>query len=159
MTKNTALRTLAFASLLVVCWLTLARGQNPAVIQVADPCLASAIPKQQSFLNMTTATSSQIVSLAAGQTIYVCGWTATMTGTVTVDSFQFVMGTGANCATGPSIISPNYNSGILAAGATVVGSSGSGTVIFTAAGKALCVQTTSVATGPTVNIGITFVQQ
>lgn len=61
---------------------------------------------QQAFLNMATATTTQIVALTSGRKIHVCYWLALANGTTT---FTWKRGTGSNCGTGTTSISPDWN--------------------------------------------------
>lgn len=56
----------------------------------------------QAFLDMTTATTTELVSLTSGRKIYVCYWLALSNGSTTM---TFKRGTGANCGTGTTTIS------------------------------------------------------
>lgn len=105
------------------------------------------------FLQMTTATTTQLVALAAGKSIRVCAYSIQGSTTATATTLRFVQGTGSNCATGLASITPAWN---MPASSTALPSSvgsGLGQVFATGAGNALCA--TSTAAG-TVNIGISF---
>jgi hypothetical protein len=128
-----------------------------------DPC-ASPTLKKSVAINITTATTTTLVPLVSGQTIYPC--------TIVVDlglnssavmSIQFEYGTGASCGTGTTALS-----GPMVAGA----STGTGPVFFAAAGgitqfqipvsNGFCVLSTLTGT-PTAPFGAqgwaTYVQQ
>ena len=49
--------------------------------------------------------SSQMIAAVSGKAIYVCGYTILSAGTVNV---KFVSGTGSNCATGPTNLTPAF---------------------------------------------------
>ena len=100
-------------------------------------------------LSMSTATTTQAIALVAGKSIYVCGFVINGAGTTTG---RLVQGTGTNCGTGQSNVTPTFN---LIAGATVAQGSGVGQVIKTNAGSALCV-TNSAAIA--LNVLITYTQ-
>ncbi|MFM2124227.1 MAG: hypothetical protein RL328_678, partial [Acidobacteriota bacterium] len=57
-------------------------------------------------LSMTTATTTQAISLQAGKSIYVCGFVLNSGGTTTG---RLVQGTGTNCATGQSNLTPAFS--------------------------------------------------
>jgi len=101
------------------------------------------------FLNMTTATTTEIVALSGSTIIYVCGYSIVSEGDI-VTTVKFVGGTGSNCATSQD----DRSSGkILTAGATVGTnfSTGGGSVAVktSTAGDALCITQSGAA-----NIGI-----
>jgi hypothetical protein len=100
-------------------------------------------------LNVTTATTTQIIALVAGKTIYVCGMLINSAGTTTV---RLVQGNGTNCATAPVNMTPAFN---LAASTNVAFGGGLGYVMKSTAGNAICV-TNSAAIG--TNTLITYTQ-
>ena len=85
------------------------------------------------LLSMSTATTTQAVALVAGKSIYVCGFVVNAGGTTTA---RFVYGTGANCATGLTNLTPAFN---LAVGGSVSLGDGLGRLFKTAVANALCV--------------------
>lgn len=97
----------------------------------------------QGWLNMTSATTTEIAPLVASQTIRICEVVAQAGGTTTM---TFKRGTGTNCGTGTTAISPDFEL-IAQAGFTlgnglgvVLGPAGSGTVGGAAtSGNAVCV--------------------
>lgn len=82
----------------------------------------------------STSGSTQIVALSSGKTIYVCGYSLGVGGTAT--NVKLVYGTGTNCATSPSDITPAYQ---LAANGGIVDRSPFSNGLKTAASNALCV--------------------
>lgn len=97
----------------------------------------------QGFLDMTTATTTEIAPLVASSTIQICSIIAQAGGTTTM---TLKRGTGSNCGTGTTSISPGFEltaqSGFtIGNGAGVVlGSAGAGTVGgATTSGNAVCV--------------------
>jgi hypothetical protein len=60
----------------------------------------------QAFLNMTTATTTELVALTASQTIRICHIRLIANGTTTV---TIKRGTGTNCGTGTAAIDADYN--------------------------------------------------
>lgn len=124
-----------------------------------DPCNSSATQKQTAFANITTATTTALVPVSNNTAIFICSVLVTMTATVAADTLLFEQGTGSSCAGTPTALTATYSSGILTAGATVLPwGSGSGTLFKTAASNGLCAVTT-VGTGPSIAVTITFVQQ
>jgi hypothetical protein len=85
------------------------------------------------LLSMTTATTTQIVALQAGKSIYICGFVVNGGGTTTA---RLVQGTGTNCATGLTNLTPAFN---LATGTNVTMGTGVGQVMKSGSGSALCV--------------------
>lgn len=59
----------------------------------------------QAFLEMSTATTTEIVALTSGRKIYVCYWLAIASGNT---DMTFKRGTGTNCGTGTNTISPAW---------------------------------------------------
>ncbi len=112
---------------------------------------------KSSQTQMTTATTTQFVALAAGQKIRVCAYQIQGSTTATATSFRFVYGTGANCATGTTNITPAWSLAANGANAQsfINHGMGAGELFQTAAGNALC--GTNSAAG-TVNIFITYTQ-
>lgn len=85
-------------------------------------------------VSVTAAATTQIVALTAGQTIRVCAFSVSMSAAGTA---QFVYGTGTNCGTGTTSITPAVP---LATATPWTQSIGPGAVLFqTAAANALCV--------------------
>jgi hypothetical protein len=104
-------------------------------------------------LQMTTATTTQIVALTSAQTIRVCGFTLTGSTTATATTAKFVSGTGTNCATGQANVTNPYQ---LAASSTFPGMAYGGALgmIFNAgSANALCI--TSSAAG-TITVLVTY---
>lgn len=92
------------------------------------------------FLNMTTATTTEIVPLTGGQAIYVTGWDVLTNGTTNV---KFVRGTGTNCGTGTADVTANYP---LVASLPYGRGAGLGVVFVVTAGNALCVVNSAAVT-------------
>ncbi|MSV35459.1 MAG: hypothetical protein EXQ47_07655 [Bryobacterales bacterium] len=101
------------------------------------------------LLTVSTATTTQIVALAAAKSIYICSLTINGAGTTTG---KLVNGTGTNCGTGQANLTPVFN---LVAGSTVSAGSGLGYVVKGASGAAVCV-TNSAAVA--VNVLISYTQ-
>jgi hypothetical protein len=84
-------------------------------------------------LSMTTATTTQVIALVAGKSIHICGFVLNGGGTSTA---KLVQGTGTNCATGPTDLTPTFS---LINGGSVALGTGLGRLMKTNAGSALCV--------------------
>lgn len=88
----------------------------------------------QAFLDMTTATTTELVALTSGRKVYVCYWLAMANGATTM---TFKRGTGTNCGTGTTTIS---NAWELTAQVGFSGGSGLGAIFDNqTAANALCV--------------------
>jgi len=85
----------------------------------------------------STSGSTQLVALTSGQTIYLCGFVLFSAGTANVD---LRYGTGTNCATGPTKITPAFQ---LTAQTGASYGNGEGVVAKTAASNALCVNSSA----------------
>jgi len=83
-------------------------------------------------IDMSSATTTQLVALTSGQKIYVTSWNVVAGGT---GNFKLVYGTGTNCGTGTTDLTANYN---LVAQAGIAAGSGLGPVLVVPAGNALC---------------------
>lgn len=107
------------------------------------------------FLNMSTATTTEIVALSGSTIIYVCSFSIVSNGG-TATNIKFVGGTGTNCATSQDDRSGNMP---FTAAANTVGisrGSGEGMIIKTStAGDALCVTSSGAAT---VAIDVSYAQ-
>lgn len=107
------------------------------------------------FLNMTTATTTQIVALSGSTIIYVCSFSIVSNGG-TATTVTFVDGTGTNCATSQSSRSAGMP---LTAATNTVGiarGSGQGMILKTStAGDALCVTSSGAAT---IGVDISYAQ-
>jgi hypothetical protein len=98
----------------------------------------------QAFLDMTTATTTELVPLTSGRIVQVCYWLAESNGTTTM---TFKRGTGTNCGTGTTSISPAWD---LTAQTGFSGGSGIGAIFDNrTASNALCV-----TNGSAVNLHI-----
>jgi hypothetical protein len=90
-------------------------------------------------LTVSTATTTQMVSLASGKTIYICGFLLNGGGAATA---KLVYGTGTNCATGLTSLTPAFT---LASGTSLTFGGGVGYVAKTIAGNALCITNSTAA--------------
>ena len=99
------------------------------------------------FYDASTNGATQLVALTSGQTIYVCGYSFSSSST-TANTVKLVYGTGTNCGTGQTAMTP----GAVLQAATSTGSvgkvipvSGWSRGLKTAASNALCVLTNAAA--------------
>ena len=88
-------------------------------------------------INVSTATTTQLVALAASQKIYVTSYDVIAGGT---GNITFEYGTGSTCGTGTTILTGAYN---LTAQAGIAKGNGVGPVLVVPAGNALCVLTSA----------------
>lgn len=123
----------------------------------ADPCQSSGVTRQSVAINIGSATTTQIVALAAGKKISVCGYSVTVLGLITTaGTLQFEYGTGASCGTGTTVLTGAMQ-GVATAGVNILFlPGGSGTFFSTATSNALCLVTTG--TAPSFQGFVTFVQ-
>lgn len=130
---------------------------NPAVGALGAPGVASAVqmgansPGNMSALiqanasvpiAITSAVTTQLVGLTAGQTIYITGYTVTTPGT---GNFTLEYGTGTLCATGTTVLTGTYEFGPSASGPGVNVGGALGSLHTLPAGNALCAVTTTAA--------------
>jgi hypothetical protein len=117
----------------------------------SDPCVSSSTTKLSVPINITTATTTQLVPLAAGQAIYVCGVSATIApSATTADTFLLEYGTGSNCGTGTTVLSGPFGAGDVntAQPPILITFGDPGTTTTAPASNALCL----LSAGATVNI-------
>jgi len=121
---------------------TITASLSPVTVASIDPCFVS--PKQTVVVNAGAATV-QLVALAAGKSIYVCGGTVVPTGTV-----AFEYGTGSLCGTGTTALTGT----MVPTSGSVVSLNGEGTKLIAPAGNAVCL-----VSGTTAEGSISYVQQ
>lgn len=90
-------------------------------------------------LNMTSATTTEIVAISGSTTIYVCSYAIHVGG---ANNVKLVRGTGTNCGTGTTDVSTTWKFG---AADTGINRAGSNIVAKGAASGALCVTTSTTA--------------
>lgn len=125
-----------------------------------DPCLLPQHDKLSATINVSTATTTQLVALSAGKIVYVCDFGMTISQVVTTaNTIKFVYGTGASCGTGTTDLTGPFGAGGVTAAAPIVVLSGhTGTAFSAPPGNAICVTTTI---GGSANFAgwITYVQK
>lgn len=84
-------------------------------------------------LSMSSVTTKQAVAQSPGKSVYVCGFVFNADGKVEV---RLVQGTGSNCGTGQSNLTPPFN---LTAGGSIALGGGVGRLLKSNAGSAVCV--------------------
>jgi hypothetical protein len=112
---------------------------TPVIVNATlDPCMDPNVAKSSVALSVVTATTTALVATSTTKTIYVCGVSATMSGTS--PTATFITGTTVSnpCDTGASGLT-----GAMTPSATVgsINIGWGGTSMKTAAGGALCVTT------------------
>ena len=88
-------------------------------------------------INISTATTTQLVALSSGKKIYVTSWDVIAAG---AGNITLEYGTGTNCGTGTTALTGAYN---LTAQAGVAKGNGLGPVLVVPAGNALCALTSA----------------
>jgi hypothetical protein len=95
-------------------------------------------------VNQTSATTTEVVALTAGQAIYVCGWAINVIGAAGPPTWKWVTGTGTNCGTGTADLTPVFTSTTTTtATENFVYGGGMGYVMKATAGGALCITSTT----------------
>src|SRR5882724_2911384 len=99
-------------------------------VQNADPCSYAA--KSNVAIAITTATTTSLVAISGSTSIYVCGFSVTISQVVTTaNTILFEYGTGATCGTGTNVLTGTYGTGgVTAAAPITVSYGGSGSTIF-----------------------------
>lgn len=105
------------------------QGSSGAVLAPAADASAA--------INVSTATTTQLVALSSGKKIYVSALDVVAAGT---GNITFVYGTGTNCGTGTTSLTGAYN---LTAQAGIAKGNGLGAVLVVPASNALCVTTSA----------------
>jgi len=111
-------------------------GSNSIGTVGADPSKGGATPASVA-INVSTATTTQLVALSGTTKIYVTSFDVIAGGT---GNITFVYGTGSNCGTGTTSLTGAYN---LTAQAGIAKGNGVGAVLVVPAGNALCVTTSA----------------
>jgi hypothetical protein len=88
-------------------------------------------------INVSTATTTQIVALVSGKSIYVTGWDIVV---AAADTITLEYGTGTNCGTGTTTLTGAYS---FAANGGLATGSGLGVLFRLPASNALCVVTSA----------------
>jgi hypothetical protein len=122
-------------------------------VGTTDPCQNSSLAKSSVSIAITSATTTQLVALAAGKKVYVCDMTVTTVGTSA--SVALTSGTGSACGTVDAVLTgamvPSATVGVIHLGY-------GGTVATTpTAGDELCL--TSGATVTSVEGVLSYIQQ
>lgn len=136
---------------------TVAAAANPGlVVSVSpngnNPCQSPSAALQSANVSLSGTTDTQIVALSGSTKIYICsmvvGW-----GGGTTPTFALEYGTGTNCATGKTVITP-----ATALTASVPNSFPYPLAFFvTPSGQALCYVLTG--TSPTGKLLVSYIQQ
>ena len=125
-------------------------GAVSIVSSGSDPCANPSVPKSSVVINISTATTTQLVAVSSTKAIYACSFAATVAGTAPTMLFEY--GTSSAC-TGTNALSGTL---AITTGSYVI--LGWGGTIFTApATNGLCL--VSGGTLPSVQGTLTYVQQ
>jgi len=106
-------------------------------------------------LQMTTATTTQLVALVAGEKVRVCAYAIQGSTTSTATTLKLEYGTGTACATGTTALTPAWNMPASSTALPFGAGEGTGELFQTPAGDALCAVNSAAGT---VNISITYAQ-
>jgi hypothetical protein len=162
-------RQSAYTSGNVNVWITLTQAAiDPSLVVAAsitniagasDPCADVSAIKLSAPINISSATTAQLVALSGTTTIYVCSFVAAANAG-TNPSIQFEYGTGSNCATSPVVLTGAMATGVTVAtgvAGPIFAGGGSATIFKSAAGNELCAVTAG--TTPNFQGYVTYVQQ
>lgn len=123
----------------------------------SDPCNSDQTYKQHALANITSATTTSLVSVPSNpaQRVFVCAVTAQLFSTTTASTVKLVSGTGTSCSS-PTDQTATYTN---AAGATaVVQLTGPGSVLTVPTASGLCA-TSTVGSTPAIAVDVTYVLQ
>lgn len=132
-------------------------GTTNGVVDAATSATGSAVPAKASYIgangsgnltgliqadgsvkiDVSTATTTQLVALSSGKKIYITHWDVISAG---VGNIKLVYGTGAACGTGTTDLTGYYN---LAGQAGISAGGGLGPVLVVPASNALCATTSA----------------
>jgi hypothetical protein len=118
-------------------WCAFAQAQNSPLCYTSNGinCAKAVQASNSVAINISSATTTQLVALAANQTIYVTSFDVVTGGTGTI---QFEYGTGTTCGTGTTILTGAYN---LIVNSILTKGNGLGPILIVPPGNALCAVT------------------
>lgn len=122
--------------------------------KTVDLCLSPAVGKQTNIINISSATTTDIISATAlPQQTVVCNWGVTVAGTS--PAFKWITGTGATCASLPGDVTGTFapTSGSYVSGGPLQFHNGQNATT----NLHLCIVSTG--TGPSIQGFVTYVQQ
>lgn len=77
-----------------------------------DPCLNAGVLKSSVVINITSATTTSLVSAVSGKAVYVCGMSLTISQVATTaNTLQLEYGTGGTCGSGTTGMTGTFGSG------------------------------------------------
>ena len=100
--------------------------------------LANGQCTSKAIYDASTNGATELVAAAAGQTVYICGYVFLLGSTGSATGISLVAGSGTNCGTGQSQLTPVYQFG---AGAGLVHDPGLWSGIAAPDGEAVCIKT------------------
>lgn len=128
--------------------------QLASLATVYDPCQNPLILKSSAVINISSATTTELVAAAAGKVVYLCNATLTLNGTTPSIKFEYGTKVSTACDTGATALTGTY--------APTAGSmlklSDPGTQFYTPAANELCAVTAGTST-PSWQGHINYVQQ
>lgn len=133
------MKKIAFVLWALICpQLAFAQGpQRLCYTTDGSNCVAAIQASNSVPINVSTATTTQLVALVSGKKIYVTAWDIIASGT---GNFTLVYGTGTNCGTGTTSLTGPY---ALIAQAGIAKGNGIAPVLFVPSSNALCVTTSA----------------
>lgn len=133
---------------------------QPVLAQQAgpvDPCLSPSVLKSNVAINISSATTTQLIALQPNTVIAVCGFLLSATGATTATTAQFEYGTGSSCGTGTTVLTGTMGATTAASPAVIVFSPSGNAQFKIPAANALCL--VSAGGTPSIQGYLTYVQQ
>lgn len=115
-----------------------------------DPCLDPNVAKSTVVVNISSATTTQLVALSGSTIVYVCGLSATIAGTTPTLLMEY--GTGASCGTGTTALTGTF----APTAGTLMSLAVDGTEMKSIAGNAICLVSGGT---PSIQGVLTYIQQ
>lgn len=145
--------------LLVLALLTASCFAQTGSNSLPDPCQNQNAAKQSVVINVSSATTTALVTVSGTTKVYVCGFSLTILGLATTGgTAQFESGTGVACASNAAVLTGSFLGANTAGASTPITSPPlSGSVTATPAANGLCLVTTG--TAPSFQGIVTFIQQ
>lgn len=134
------MKRLLIALLLLVSVSSLANAQSPSSLCYTtngSNCVPAIQASNSVAIDIAAATTTELVALTTGKTIFVTSWDVMAAGT---GNFTLVYGTGTACGTGTTSLTGAYP---LIAQAGISKGNGTGVVLALPIGNALCATTST----------------
>lgn len=124
------------------------------IYNAGDPCENPSVAKSFATVNVSTATTTELVAAVTGKVVYVCGMEVTIAGTTPTMIFKTGTKVSTACDTAPTSQSGTYAP---TSGAFMVLGSSNGSLLTGASSGELCL--TSGGTTPSIQGNLVYVQQ